>query len=157
MKSRAVAAAFIAAVCALALAACGSDLPPDVDQTALTDAISGAVGDPSTCLLVAEAASGRVIYRYNTHMVCARQLAACDAPDSRRVGDLLKAVAADGRSRASTCDNPKDAARTIAWSAGPVTGRKLVYAAVMDGERTFPSRIMTERIDAALRNAGLAR
>ena len=139
------------------LAGCGGKLPQDVDEARLTDAVSRAVGDPGTCLLIGEAGSGRVVFRYNTHMVCGRVLASCEAVGTRRLSDLLEATAVDRKPRRATCDNPADAARTIAWASGPVAGRALAYAAVMDSERAFPSRIMAERIEAALASAGLSR
>lgn len=144
-----------AAACALAaLASCGPKLPAGVDEAALSDAVSEAVGDPSTCLLIGRRGEGQAIWRYNTHMVCGRSLAACDAPGRRTPGDLLEAVALDGRRRGATCDNPQEPARTIAWAAGPAGG-DLVYAAVMDSERAFPSLIMSERIERALARGGL--
>jgi hypothetical protein len=136
------------------LAACSPGAPEGVDKSVLDAAVSRAVGDPGTCVLLGERGSGELVYRYNSHMVCGRSLASCAGP-AQTVGDLLKAVAADGRARAISCDSPADPSRSVGWAAGSVAGTNLVYAAVMEGDRTFPGRIMAERLDTAFRDAGV--
>jgi hypothetical protein len=114
------------------------------------------VGDPSTCVLVGERRSGRLVYRYNTHMACGRSLPSCEGAAPRTVGDLLKATAADGRPRAASCDSVADGSRSVGWAAGPIDGGPLVYAAMMEGDRTFPGRVMSDRLAGAFAAAGLS-
>jgi hypothetical protein len=138
------------------LAGCGPKLPKGVEPDALYEAVSAAVGDPATCVLIGRKGSGAVAWRYNTHTTCARQLPACDGGAARTVNDLLKATAADGRPRTVSCTNPLDLSRGVGWASGPVPGRAgLVYAAVMDSRRGLPGRIMAEKIEGAFKDAGL--
>lgn len=139
-----------------ALAACSPGAPEGVDKARLDEAVSSAVGDPNTCVLIGERGSGDLVYRYNSHMTCGRAVAACDGGGTRTAGALLKAVAADGRPRAISCDSAADGSRGVGWAAGPVPGRRLVYAAVMEGERSFPGRIMADRLAGAFEDAGLS-
>ena len=139
----------------LALAACAPKLPAGVDAARLEEAISAAIGDPNTCVLIAPSGSSRVAYRYNTHTACARTLPACAGEARQTAGDLLKAVARDGQPRAVSCPSVPDGSREVAWAAGPVAGRGLIYAAVMEGERAFPSRMVVDRLTRAFKDAGL--
>jgi len=148
-------AAAILTAAGLALAACGPALPKGVDADRLEAAVSGAIGDPNTCVLIGRPGSGQIVWRYNTHLTCGRGLPVCDKPGGRTVGDLLKTVAADGRPRATSCGIPGDVSRGVGWAAGPVPGRQLVYAAVMEGPRALPGRIMSEEIEGAFKDAGL--
>lgn len=147
--------ALIPILLALALGACSARLPQGVDEARLKASISGAVGDPSTCVLIAPSGSDEVAFRYNTYMTCARSLPACDRPGRRTLDDLLAEVAKDGVPRAMSCPSSDDGSRGVAWAAGPVAGRGLVYAAVMEGERAFPGRMMAERLARAFKDAGL--
>ncbi|CAN7245501.1 hypothetical protein LJR219_001003 [Phenylobacterium sp. LjRoot219] len=142
------------ALVVLALAGCGSHLPKGVDAEKLDSYVSGAIGDPQTCMLIGRQGSGEVVWRYNTHTTCARTLPACDAPTVRTVGDLLKATAKDGQPRTLSCDSAPDGSRGVGWAAGPIAGHKLVYAAVMEGQRALPGRIMAEKVEGALQDAG---
>jgi hypothetical protein len=141
----------------LTLAGCAPKLPDGVDPDQLEAAVSRAIGDPGTCVLIAPRGQDRPAWRYNTHTACARPLPACDGPGQRTVGDLLAAVARDGQARVTSCASSPDGARSVAWAAGPVAGRDLVYAAVMEGERAFPGRIVADRLEGAFEIAGLAR
>jgi hypothetical protein len=147
--------AFFPVLFALALGACSARLPEGVDEGRLEAEISRAIGDPNTCVLIAPSGSDKVAFRYNTYMTCGRTLPACDKPGKRTVGDLLATVAADGAPRAMSCPSSDDGSRGVAWAAGPIEGRGLVYAAVMEGERAFPGRMMSERLARAFRDAGL--
>ena len=141
---------------ALALAACSPNAPEGVEKAALDDAISRVVGAPNTCVMIAEAAGGDLVYRYNTATACGRAWPDCEGGASRKVKDLLDLAVKDRQPRRLSC-NSLDPARNVGWAAGPVPGRPLVYAAVMEGEpeRTFPGLMMAERIEAAFRRAGL--
>jgi hypothetical protein len=139
----------------LALAACSPRLPEGVDPSRLNAAISDEVGDPNTCVLIAPSGTSNVAFRYNSRITCARPLPACTAPGQQTVGDLLKAVARDGVPRTASCASSPDGSRGVAWAAGPVAGRGLIFAAVMEGERAFPGRMVSERLARAFKDAGL--
>ena len=143
------------ALVALALSACGPHLPKGVDPDKLDQAVSDAIGGPQTCMLIARQGSAQVIWRYNSHTICARTLPACDGPGQRTVGDLLTATAKDGQARALSCNSAADASRGVGWASGAIPGRGLVWAAVMEGDRALPGRIMAEKVDGALKDAGL--
>ena len=142
-----------------ALCACTPTAPKGVDKDRLDAAIGRAIGDPASCLLLAEAASGRVVYRYNTHTACARALPACDVAGTRTLDSLLTATVRDGQPRMLSCNTATDASRGVGWASGVITpkgaGRRLVYAAMMEGDRAFPGRMMADRLGQAFRRAGL--
>jgi len=144
----------VLALSVVVLGACAPKLPAGVEKARLEAAIDGAIGDANTCVLIAPARSTNVAYRYNSHTICARTLPSC-AGGQQSAADLLAAVARDGQPRATSCHSTPDGARDVAWAAGPVPGRPLVYAAVMEGERAMPGRIMTERLAGAFKDAGL--
>ena len=143
------------AALALVLAACGPGAPRGVDKGALDEAVSHAIGDPATCVLIAEAPSGKVVYRYNNNVACGRVLPACDAAGSRTLADLLKATGADGQPRTTSCAWPNDPSKGVSWAAGPIPGKPLTYAALMEGNRALPGRMMAERLDDAFKSVGL--
>lgn len=147
----------IATVTLIFLAACAPTAPPGVDRDQLDAAVSRAIGDPNSCLMIAERGSGRVLYRYNTATACAREFAACERPGSARLSALLKATAADRQVRMLSCATLADASRGVGWAAGPIAWTNLVYAAMMEGERAFPGRMMAERLDGAFRRAKVAK
>lgn len=153
--ARPVAGPMALALMALTLSACGPRLPKGVDPDKLDQAVSDAIGGPQTCLLIGRQGSGEVIWRYNTHTVCARTLPACDGPGQRTVGDLLAATAKDGQARTLSCNSAADASRGVGWASGSIPNRGLVWAAVMEGDRALPGRIMAEEVDGALKDAGL--
>ena len=147
-------AALVTAAAALALAACSPKAPEGVDKAALDDAVSRAIGDPNSCLLIARSPGGEVVYRYNSATACARAWPSCEGQGTRKLKDLLEAVVRDGEPRNLSCDS-LDPARSVAWAAGSVAGRPMVWAAVMEGDRTFPGLIMADRIEAAFARSGL--
>ena len=146
-----------AALAALSLAACSPTAPPGVDKDDLDAAVSRAIGDPNSCVLIAKAGSDRVLYRYNTATTCAKAFPACDAPGSRQVQDLLKATARDRQPRALSCNTTADASRGVGWASGPIAGTDLVYAAMMEGDRAFPGRMMADRLEGAFRRAKVSK
>lgn len=148
-------AALALALMALTLSACGPHLPKGVDPDKLSEAISDAIGGPQTCVLIGRQGSGQVVWRYNTHTTCARTLPACDGPGQRTVDDLLKATAKDGQVRTLSCNSAADASRGVGWASGVLPARGLVWAAVMEGDRALPGRIMAEEVDGAFKDAGL--
>ncbi len=142
---------------ALALSACAPDAPPGVDRDALDAAVSKAVGDPATCVLIARAGSGRVLYRYNSATACDRELPSCEAAGKTKVARLLKTTAGDRQPRRLSCDTFGDGSRGVGWAAGPIEGTDLVYAAMMEGERAFPGLMMAQRLDGAFRRAKVSK
>ncbi|HEY9219895.1 MAG TPA: hypothetical protein VIO94_17745, partial [Phenylobacterium sp.] len=78
-----------------ALAACSPKGPAGVDKSALDAEIGEAVGDPATCVLIADA-KGEQVYRFGTHAGCGRKLPACQGEALRSTEDLLAEVAKAG-------------------------------------------------------------
>jgi len=145
----------VLAVAALALSSCSPGAPKGVDKGKLDAAISTAIGDPATCVMIAEQATGKVVYRYNSHTACARSLPACDQPGDRTVEDLVQATAKDGQPRTLSCYTAADASRGVGWASGPLAAKGLVYAAMMEGDRAFPGRMMADRLASAFKKVGL--
>ena len=157
MIARRAAAPVTLSLAVLMLAACSPGAPKGVDKDTLDAAISRAIGDPASCLLIAEQDSGKLVYRYNTHTACARALPSCveSAPAPQTVDQLLKATLKDGQTRAMSCSSTADASRGVGWASGPIPGKGLVYAAMMEGDRAFPGRMMADRLSRAFKDAGL--
>lgn len=142
---------------ALSLAACAPGAPPGVDRAKLDDAVSRAIGDPNSCLMIAQAGTGKRYYRYNTHAACDAKWPACDRAETTRLSERLERVAKDRAPVTLSCDTTADASRGVGWAAGPIAGTDLVYAAVMEGDRAFPGRMMADRLEGAFRRAGVAK
>jgi hypothetical protein len=140
---------------ALALCACSPGAPKGVDKDQLDAAVSRAIGDPASCLLIAEQASGKLVYRYNTHTACGRSLPSCVGGGQQTVDQLLQATLKDGQARTLSCSTSADASRGVGWAAGPIPGKGLVYAAMMEGDRAFPGRMMADRLSRSFKDAGL--
>ena len=142
---------------ALTLGGCSPGAPKGVDKDTLDTAVSRAIGDPDSCLLIAEQASGKLVYRYNTHTACARPLPSCGgaAAATQTIDQLLKATAKDGQPRTLSCSSTTDASRGVGWASGPIPGKGLVYAAMMEGDRAFPGRMMADRLSRAFHDVGL--
>ena len=152
---RALAASALAAV----LAACAPTPPSgqDLPSNKLDSQIAAAIGDPTTCVLVAEAASGKVLYRYGDDFNCVRGLPACDAPGLINAKSALQFATRPG-GRFASCNSLPDGSRQVGWAEGPVqsvAGRNLVYSAVMEGQRALPGREMNARLFDAFSKAGL--
>lgn len=134
------------------LSACGPrvHLPND----ALDGAIGAAIGDPTTCVLLAKATSGRPIYRYGELFNCDRGLPACD-----RAGFLSakQALAFAARGRTASCASSPDGSRQVGWAEGRYGGRHgaFLYSAAMEGQRALPGEEMKERLSDAFIRAGL--
>jgi hypothetical protein len=148
--------AVLGLITALGVAACSPGAPKGVSKAKLDAAVSGAIGDPATCVLIAEQASGRIVYRYNTATVCGRMLPSCEGPFRRRVQDLLEATRKDGKPRQASCNTTADASRGVGWASGVISGKGLVYAAAMEGTRTFPGMMISDRLEGAFQDVGLA-
>jgi hypothetical protein len=128
-----------------------------VDREQLDAAVSRAIGDPNSCLLIAQAGSGKLYYRYNTHTACERALPSCDGAGERKVEQLLERTAQTRTPIQLSCNTLADASRGVGWAAGPIAGTDLVYAAMMEGERAFPGRMMADRLEGAFRRAKVSK
>jgi hypothetical protein len=126
-----------------------------VSKDRLDQAVSDAIGDVATCVMMAEKASGKVVYRYNTATVCARQLPSCEGPGRMTVKALLEATVKDGKPRQLSCSTTPDNSRGVAWASGLLPQSGIAYAAVMEGTRTFPGRMMADRLEPRLADLGL--
>ena len=148
----------LALLAALALAAgCAPSLPKGVDPVALEAAIDDAVGDPNTCVLIGQAQTGRLVWRYGTHGVCGKVWPACNGTEARTVEGLLKTAGREGAEIWASCPSNADRSRTVAWAAGPVPGRAdLVFTAVMEGASTPPGIVLGDKLRAALKRGGLS-
>ena len=102
----------LGAALALALSACSPGAPPGVDRDQLDAAVSRAIGDPNSCLLIAQAGSGKLYYRYNTHTACDRE-----APSSRRVRRSSSAATANPTDPVASAGRP-------ARSRGPTSSMR---------------------------------
>ncbi|MDP1618081.1 hypothetical protein [Phenylobacterium sp.] len=140
---------------ALLIFACAPAGPEGVDTSILDREIGQRIGDPSTCVLIAERASGKIVHRYGTNTVCARTYPGCQDQPARTVEGLLKSLGPAAEAVASSCPTATDGSRSVGWAAGPVAGRDLVFAAVMEGQRALPGMIMTDRLASAFSAAGL--
>jgi hypothetical protein len=147
--------ALAAALPSLILASCQA--PPSgrgLDHDALDEAIATAIGDPDTCVLLADRATRKVVYRYGEHMTCAKALPACDRPGVLTAGDAL-AFAEQGRT--ISCASNPEVTRGVSWAEGRVKSAKrdLIYSAVMEGTRALPGMEVATRLDGALAKAGV--
>lgn len=144
---------------ALAICACSPTLR-GVDEAALQDAVSRAIGDPSTCVLLVNA-SGDTLWRYGSHMTCARTLPSCGKPGETTSIDDLARRAVKGEAVAVSCPSSPDGLRSVGWASGKVQSSpkanhpQLYFAAVMEGERTLPGREITARLTEAFSDVGL--
>lgn len=141
----------------LSLTACQPGAPPGVDRDALDAAVSKAIGDPATCVLIGRAGSGEVLYRYNSATACARELPSCQGGSATTIVAVLKAVARDRQVRTLSCDTLADRSRGVGWAAGPIAGGDLVYAAMMEGDRAFPGVMIAQRLDGVFRRTGVSK
>lgn len=150
---------FAAFALCLVAGACSPGLK-GVDDSALQDAVSRAIGDPSTCVLLVDH-SGKTLWRYGTHMTCARDLPACAKPGETMTIEDLAQRAAKGEEVTISCPSSPDGLRSVGWASGPVQASPnakhppLAFAALMEGERALPGREITARLNEAFSQAGL--
>lgn len=144
----------------LLLSACDKPGPGGVDVDVLNHALASEIGDPATCVILAEKDTGKVVYRLGEPRICRREFTDCRTPPSVLSADALIALAAKGDERAESCDIQNGESR-VAWASGPVTpgpGAKhgpLVYAVNMEGVNALPGREIKARVEPALAKAGL--
>jgi hypothetical protein len=140
---------------AFALAACTPSLPDGVKKETLDDAVSRAIGDPATCVLLARVSDGQRIYRYNSATQCDRALPTCDSPQTRKIKDLLAETVAEKAPHAASCPSSADGLRSVGWASGVLPKSGLAYAAMMEGKRALPGMVMQDRLADAFKTAGL--
>lgn len=131
----------------LMLSACAPKAPPGVDLDKLAQAVGEAVGDPGTCVILAQAGSGKILWRSAKSYVCARTLPSCTGPTETSVESLAE-TAAKGGVLLTGCSN-------VSWAAGPTRREGVAFAAVMQGERALPGIEIARRLDKAFERAGL--
>ena len=91
---------------------------------ALDHAIGAAIGDPNTCVLVAERVGGRVLYSYGAPFNCVRGLPACDRPGYLSARQALAFAAAPG-GREASCPSNADGSRSVGWAEGQAVQLRL--------------------------------
>lgn len=144
----------------LALLAACDQAPKGTEVNRLDAAVSDAVGDPNTCVLLVEKGGGKVVYRYGSHANCGRVLPSCQG-DATLTADQLGALAAAGEVRTISCDSGPGGENRVAWAAGPAPkspGAKhgdLAYAALMEGPGVLPGREIAIRLEEALVKGGM--
>jgi hypothetical protein len=140
----------------VALSACTPPSGRGLNKDALDSAIGRAIGDPATCVLLADRASLKVVYRYGDGIECARSLPRCDGAGVITVQGAL-AFATQPGGRFTSCPSNADGSRTVGWAAArvPNTKRDLVYSAVMEGDRALPGQEISARLADAFANAGV--
>ena len=144
----------------LALAACQPPAPKGIDPERLQGAVSDAIGDPNTCVLIVEKGTGAVVWRFGDYTTCAISRPACSTPDTLTTDDLAK-LAAKGDVRTTSCDAFGEAGDRVGWASGPITPSAgaqygdLAYAANMQGPSVLPGREIKVRLEAAFRKAGM--
>jgi hypothetical protein len=131
----------------LLLAACAPKGPKGVDPDVLAQAVGESVGDPGTCVVLAERDSGKVLWRSAKPIVCARALPSCVGSGRMTVEDLADR-AAKGAALVTGCAD-------VGWASGPTRRDDVVFAAVMQGERALPGIEIARRLDKAFERAGL--
>lgn len=142
------------------LAGCSQPAPGGIDKDVLDNAVGSAVGDPATCVLLAERDTGKVVYRWGEARICRREFTDCRTPPTVISAEALIQLAAKGDARTESCDIQNGESR-VAWASGPVTagdGAKhgpLVYAVNMEGVNALPGREIRARLEPALAGAGL--
>jgi len=130
----------------------GSGLP----SSQLDAQIAAAIGDPTTCVLLADKATGKVLYTYGTDFNCSRGLPACDSQTTLNAKAALQ-FATEPNSRFASCASLPDGSRMVGWAEGAVQSTKhsLVYSAVMEGQRALPGHEINARLYDAFSKAGL--
>jgi hypothetical protein len=150
------AGAGLALAALLALAACMPKSGQSLPDSRLDNLVGNAIGDPATCLLLANARTGAVVYRYGDEFNCVRPLPACDSPGVMNAKAGLAFATRPG-GRMQSCPSVPDGSRWVGWAEGRAPGktRDLIYSAVMEGEHALPGHEMNARLYDAFTKAGL--
>jgi hypothetical protein len=143
-------------ITAATAAGCSGGGQTALPSDALDHAVGQAIGDPDTCLLIADRGTGKVLYRYGAPFNCIRGLPACDRPGYMSAKQALAlATAPDGRQ--ASCPSNPDGSRVVGWAEGKVASRTrdLVYSAMMEGQTALPGHEINARLYDAFQKAGL--
>jgi hypothetical protein len=156
VRGAAVIAAALAALAATTIGACTPPSGHGLRPSQLDTLVAQAVGDPNTCVLLADRATGKVLYRYGDEANCARALPECDGQGVMNAQAALKLASTPG-GRMQSCPSVPDGSRTVGWAEGRVqsTKRDLIYSAVMEGENALPGHEINARLFDAFQKAGL--
>jgi len=155
--TRVLSAAVLTATAILVAAGCSAPARrAGLPTQALDHAIADAVGDPSTCVLLADRASGKVVYQYGTQFNCVRGLPACDRRGYMSATQALS-LAATPDGRGASCPSNADGSRQVGWAEGRAASqtRDLIYSAMMEGQTALPGHVIAPRLDDAFQKAGL--
>lgn len=138
----------------LALSACSRAPTGGFPASALDSAIGAAIGDPTTCVLVADAA-GKAVYTYGDRFNCVRALPACDRPGMLSARQALSL--ATSPPRGASCSSNVDGSRRVGWAEGIVYGKggQFNYSAVMEGQTALPGIEMNARLTNVFEGVGL--
>lgn len=138
---------------ALLASSCAPGAPEGVDKVVLDEAIGKAIGDPGTCVLIAQ--GGKTVYRFGSNMVCGRKLPACGGGPAQTTDDLLEMTRVRMTPITASCPSNAQGSRLVAWSSGPIEGHDMAYAAVMEGDQVPPGVVIADKLNAAFKKAGL--
>jgi hypothetical protein len=140
---------------ALLLAACAPK-PARLPSAKLDALIGDYIGDPTTCVLIADGKSGKVLYTYGDHFNCVRALPACDRPGTLS-GRQALGLAKTAGGRGASCPSVADGSRSVGWAEGVVPGSSppLIYSAVMEGQAALPGIEMNTRLTQVFSDTGL--
>lgn len=158
---RAFVTVFALVATSVALAACQPPAPKGVQAQALQDAVSDAIGDPNTCVVIVEKGSGAVVWRFGDFTTCATSRPACDGAAATLTTDELSKLAAAGDARTTSCNASGEGGDRVGWASGPITPSPgaqygdLAYAANMQGPSVLPGREIKARVESAFKKAGM--
>lgn len=143
-------------VATAAIGGCSGPRKSGLPADALDHAVAEAIGDPNTCLLLADRAGGKVLYQYGAPFNCIRGLPACDRPGFMSARQAL-ALAGTAGGRQASCPSSADGSRSVGWAEGKVASRTrdLIYSAMMEGQTALPGHEMNARLYDAFQKAGL--
>ena len=140
-------------VSALILTACAKPAAR-LPSGKLDSEIGAYIGDPTTCVLIADRSTGKVLYTYGANFNCVRALPACDRPGTLSARQALGLAAGQ---RGASCPSVADGSRSVGWAEGVVPGSTppLLYSAVMEGEAALPGIEMNTRLAQVFLDTGL--
>jgi hypothetical protein len=132
----------------IGLSGCAPHLPKSVNEATLQQQIASTIGDLNTCVILAESGSGKVAWVNGLPAACRIKYSACTVDKLISVKDLAQSAAKTGLPVATGC-------QSVSWAAGPAGHGKLVYGAVMSGERALPGIEIRRRLDEVFAHSGL--
>ena len=140
---------------AIVVVGCAPSLPTPVTKARLDEAVNQAIGDPATCVMIGKIASGQVVYRFGSHVICGKPWPSCTDQAVTLPQDLLKAGPKIRTGATSSCRSSADGSRGVSWASGPVVDHAdLAYVAVMEGPSTPPGIVIADKLRSAFKTAG---